>query len=176
MGHGIINSKSSKQKINTKSSTEAELVGASDFISHTMWTDWFLKGQGYVVKSNIFYQDNQSAILLEKNGRNSCGEKSRHINIRYFFIKDVLKRERITVTHCPTEQMIADYFTKPLQGNLFTTLRDTIMGIIPYPTKERVENKMCSGNEREEIKHSTIGKGGSQVARGDTMNNTMLKD
>ena len=69
LGHGVINSKSSKQKINTKSSTEAELVGASDFISHTMWTSWFLKEQGYVVKSNIFYQDNQSAILLEKNGQ-----------------------------------------------------------------------------------------------------------
>ena len=91
LGHGVINSKSSKQKINTKSSTEAEVVGASDFISHTMWTSWFLKEQGYVMKSNIFYQDNQSAILLEKNGRNSCGDKSRHINIRYFFIKDVFR-------------------------------------------------------------------------------------
>ena len=79
------------------------------------------------------------------------------------------------VTHCPTEQMIADYFTKPLQGNLFTTLRDTIMGIIPYPTKEHVKNKMCLGNEREEIKHSTIGKGGSQVGRGDTVNDATLK-
>ena len=39
-----------------------------------------------------------------------------------------------------------------------------------------VENKICSGNEREEVKHSTIGKGGSQVARGDTVNHTMLKD
>ena len=39
-----------------------------------------------------------------------------------------------------------------------------------------VENKMCLGNEREEVKHSTIGKGGSQVARGDTVNDTMLKD
>ena len=71
--------------------------------------------------------------------------------------------------------MIADYFTKPLQGNLFTTLRDTIMGIIPYPTKERVENKMCSGNEREEIKPSSSGKGGSQVGREDTVTNAMLK-
>ena len=75
------------------------------------------------------------------------------------------------VTHCPMEQMIADYFTKPLQGNLFTTLRDTIMGIIPYLTKAGVENKMCSGNERKEIKHSTIGKGGSQVGRRDTVTN-----
>ena len=49
------------------------------------------------------------------------------------------------------------------------------MGIIHYPTKERVENKMCLGNERKEIKHSTIGKGGSQVGRGDTVNNATLK-
>ena len=54
LGHGVINSKSSKHKINTKSSTEAELVGASDFVSHTMWTSWFLKDEGYIVESNIF--------------------------------------------------------------------------------------------------------------------------
>ena len=172
LGHGVINSKSSKQKINTKSSTEAELVGASDFVSHTMWTSWFLKDQGYVVESNIFYQDNQSAILLEKNGRSSCGEKSRHINIRYFFIKDVLQREKITVAHCPTERMIADYFTKPLQGNLFTTMRDVIMGIIPYPTKERVEDKICSGNECQEIKPSTSDKGDSQASGKGTVTDT----
>ena len=142
------------KKVNTKSSTEAELVGASNFVSHTMWTTWFLKDQGYIVESNIFYQDNQSAILLEKNGRGSCGEKSRHINIRYFFIKDVLRREKITVTHCPTEHMIADYFTKPLLGNLFTFLRDIIMGITPYPAKERVGDKVCPGTEREEINSS----------------------
>ena len=140
LGHGVINSKSSKQKINTKSLTEAELVGASDYISHTLWTSWFLKGQGYLVNTNLFYQDNQSAILLEKNGRNSCGDRSRHINIRYFFIKDTVDRENITVTHCPTEQMIADFFTKPLQGNLFRNMRDIIMGSSPYPSKECVEN------------------------------------
>ena len=140
LGHGVINSKSSKQKINTKSSTEAELVGASDYISHTLWTSWFLKEQGYIVNTNLFYQDNQSAILLEKNGRKSCGDTSRHINIRYFFIKNTVERENIIVTHCPTEQMIADFFTKPLQGNLFRNMRDIIMGASPYLSKERVEN------------------------------------
>ena len=120
-----------------------------------MWTTWFLKEQGYVVKSNIFYQDNQSAILLEKNGSRSSGEKSRHINIRYFFIKDVLRRERISVTHCPTEHMIADYFTKPLLGSLFTHLRNVIMGITPHLTKERVGNKVCPGTEHENFNHST---------------------
>ena len=120
-----------------------------------MWTTWFLKDQGYVVESNIFYQDNQSAILLEKNGRGSCGEKSRHINIRYFFIKDVLKREKITVTHCPTERMIADYFTKPLLGNLFTFLRNIIMWITPYLAKERVENGGCPDTDCKQINPGT---------------------
>jgi hypothetical protein len=169
LGHGVITTKSSKQKINTKSSTEAELVGASDFISQTMWTTWFLRDQGYVVESNIFYQDNQSAILLEKNGRGSCGEKSRHINIRYFFIKDVLRREKITVAHCPTERMIADYFTKPLLGNLFTTLRNIIMGITPYPAKERVGNEVCPNTEHEKINSGTTGTENTHIETNDTM-------
>ena len=50
--------------------------------------------------------------------------KSRHINIRFFFIKDVIKRECITIEHCPTIDMIADFFTKPLQGSGFVRLRD----------------------------------------------------
>ena len=67
----------------------------------------------------FFFQDNTSAMKLESNGLQSCGEKSRHIDIRFFFIKDVLKRENIELKHCPTERMIADFFTKPLQGGLF---------------------------------------------------------
>ena len=65
---------------------------------------------------------------IGKNGRSSCGDRSRHINIRYFFIKDTVERENITVTHCPTEQMISDFFTKPLQGNLFRIMRNIIIG------------------------------------------------
>lgn len=70
-----------------------------------------MKAQGYEISQNIFYQDNQSAIRMEKNGQKSCGEKSRHINIRYFFIKDIIDRENITVEYCPTEEMVADFYT-----------------------------------------------------------------
>ena len=139
MGVGAVHHKTSKQKLNTKSSTESELVGASDYIPWTVWTKRFLEGQGYSVKRNLFYQDNESAMKLETNGRSSCGEKSRHIHIRYFFIKDVLKRESIEMKHCPTEIMIANFFTKPLQGKLFHKMRDIIMGHAPLPVEERVE-------------------------------------
>ena len=129
LGHGVIHAKCSKQKLDTKSSTESEVVGASDYIGYTLYIKWFLKEQGYVLKHNIFYQDNMSAIKMEKNDRQSCGEKSRHIHIRYIFIKDVLARENIEVVHCPTERMIADYFTKPLQGSLFLAHRNRLLGI-----------------------------------------------
>ena len=89
-------------------------------------------------------------MSLEKNGIMSCGQQSRHINIRYFFIKDRIKEDRINIIYCPTEIMVADYFTKPLQGALFKKLRDMIMGhthpssllktpgLTPSPSKERV--------------------------------------
>ena len=69
LGTGLTHHKTSKQKINTRSSTEAELVGASDYVAYTVWITGFLKYQGYKVRNNIFYQDNQSAIKFEKNGK-----------------------------------------------------------------------------------------------------------
>ena len=138
-GHGLTHTECSKQKINTKSSTESEIVAASDYLAHTVWLAGFMKEQGYPLSRKLFYQDNMSAIQIEKNGSVSSGKKSRHINIRYFFIKDILKREGIDVKHCPTERMIADFLTKPLQGKLFKYLRDIIMGLAPFPMEERVE-------------------------------------
>ena len=139
LGRGAVHHKSSKQRLNTKSSTETEVVGASDYLPWTIWTKKFLEEQGYKTTRSVFYQDNESAIKLESNGRRSCGDKSRHIDIRYFFIKDVIKRENIDIKHCPTEIMVADFFTKPLQGAAFRRLRDIIMGHKPPPTEERVE-------------------------------------
>ena len=88
-----------------------------------------LFGSDGSLDTSIFYQDNQSAIRMEKNGRQSCGEKSRHINIRYFFIKDIIKRENIKIEYCPTEEMVADFYTKPLQGKQFQKFCEFIMGI-----------------------------------------------
>jgi hypothetical protein len=50
------------------------------------------------------------------------------MDARYFFIKDRIESENITIEYCPTELMMADFFTKPLQGNLFRKFRDVIMG------------------------------------------------
>jgi len=86
MRTGALQAGSRKQKLNTRSSTEAELVGVDDVMAKILWTKLFIEEQGYEVKRNILFQDNKSSILLETNGRNSTGKRSRHINIRYFFV------------------------------------------------------------------------------------------
>ena len=64
----------------------------------------------------MIYQDNKSAILLETNGRFSSSKKTRYIEASYFFVKGYEERGTLKVKYCPTDNMIADFFTKPLQG------------------------------------------------------------
>ena len=66
-GRVLIISISKKQNLNTKSSTEAELIRADDAMPQMLWTRYFLEAQGYGIDENILYQDNMSAMLLEKN-------------------------------------------------------------------------------------------------------------
>ena len=142
-GHGALHTRSSKQKLNTKSSTEAELVRVSDYLPYNIWMSNFLKEQGYNLKSNVLYQDNQSAIKMEINGRNSCTGNSRHIDIRYFFVKDQIDKGYLTVKYYSTDQMLADFFTKSLQGADFIKFRNEIMGhtSITLPTDSSREIK-----------------------------------
>jgi hypothetical protein len=119
LGKGSVYSTSTRQKLTTKSSTEAELVAVADVLPQVLWTRYFLQEQGYAVKSATVYQDNKSAILLEENGRASSSKRTRHLNIRYFFITDRVKSAEVGITYCPTENMTGDFFTKPLQGSLF---------------------------------------------------------
>ena len=132
LGKGTIYGTSTRQKINTKSSTEAELVGVNDVMPQVLWTRYFLDGQGYGVKESIVYQDNKSTILLAENGKASSGRRTRHINIRYFFVKDRVDSGEVKIEYCPTKEMVADFFTKPLQGSQFTKLRNEIMNVNPH--------------------------------------------
>jgi hypothetical protein len=75
--------------------TEAELVAVNDMMSMVLWTRMFLEAQGHEVKDNIVYQDNESAILLEKNGQSSSTKRTRHLEIRYFFVTDNAKRDNL---------------------------------------------------------------------------------
>lgn len=95
LGKGCTINMSSKQKLNTRSSTEAELVGVKDAMALILWVRLFLRAQGFKVTDNIVYQDNQSTILLANNGKKSSGKKTRHIEIRYYFITDNIAKGNV---------------------------------------------------------------------------------
>ena len=130
-GRGAPITISSKQKLNTRSSTDAELVGVDDAMALVLWTKLFLEAQGVDVQDNVVYQDNKSAIILEEKGKASSGKRTRALNIRFFFIHDQIKKGNVRVVYCPTKDMRGDYPTKPLQGKEFWDHRNFIMG---YPT------------------------------------------
>ena len=115
--------------MNTRSSTEAEIVGVDDVATKIFWTKLFIEAQGYVIEKNILYQDNKSAILLETNGRRSADKRSRAMNIRYFFITNQIEKGNATVEHCPTDVMVGDFMTMPLQGTKFREFRKDILGM-----------------------------------------------
>jgi len=99
-----------------------------------LWKKIFLKEQGYESETTI-YEDNTSAMLLEKNGKESSSKRTRQINIRYFFIKDCIDKRYLTVECCPTDDMIGDYPSKPLQGRKFKKHKALIMGHKSIPSR-----------------------------------------
>jgi hypothetical protein len=127
LGRGAICSSSRKQRINTKSSTETELVAVDDKLGDILWMWYFLEEQGYTVESNIIYQDNMSTLSLEKNGCISGSNRTKHIRAKYFLVKDRYDNGDIDLQYRPTTEMWADVLTKPLQGSSFRKMRALLM-------------------------------------------------
>ena len=127
IGGACIYIKSGKQKIITRSSTEAELVGLSDALSEILWTREFVLHQGVKVGPAIVYQDNKSTICLVNKGR-SMSERTRYVKVRYFFITHYIKAKEIEVQYLPTGDMVSDMMTKPLHGALFDKFRRMYTG------------------------------------------------
>ena len=132
LGKGAAYTTSMQQKLNTKRSMETELVTVDDVMPQVIWTQKFLEAQGYVVTNNVVFQDNQSAMLLERNGmqKRSSSKQTRHIDIRYFFVMDqIVAAKELSVEYCPTGEMVGDFFTKLLQGASFQKLWNRILNL-----------------------------------------------
>ena len=146
-GTGLVDQKSSKQKMNTRSSTETEHIGTSEYLPKAVFFELFMTAQGYPLKTTLG-KDNVSEIRMLLNGKRSCTSNSKHVAIKYFWSTDRCQNGNINIKHCPTEKMVADYMSKPTQGKLFHTFRNVIMGWAHISTifdvfdsnEERVEN------------------------------------
>ena len=125
-----------------------------------------------MIQDNVIYQDNQSGIRLEQNGKQSSSKRTRHIKISYYFITDRIMNQDTSVEFCPTFDMIGDYFTNALQGSQFCRFRNIVLGIhedeIPaYDVSGRAlieERKLKMKGQKEESQEAAklSGEQGSQ--------------
>ena len=129
---GALHCKSAKQQIVTKSSTEAELVALSDSANQALHVRNFIIGQRHSCGPVTIYQDNMSFMALIDRGR-SAAERTRHIAIRYFWLKERVSTGEARVVHLGTKDMYANMLTKPLQGGQFKLER---YGITGWPDKD----------------------------------------
>jgi len=92
IGKGGTYTSSCKQKLNTKSSTEAELVAIDNVMAQILCTRHFLAVQGVPGPVTTIYQDNNSTILLSENGKASSNKCTKHLGVQYFFVTDHIKQ------------------------------------------------------------------------------------
>mgnify|MGYP003386305885 CR=1 FL=1 len=118
---------SSKQKLVTKSSTEAEIVALSDGLTNAIWMREMVMAQGYKLGPTKIFEDNQGVIKIIQSGR-SPKHRTRHLNVRHFFARDREKSGDIVMIYKPTDEMIADIMTKPVTGGLFEKLSSKLAG------------------------------------------------
>jgi hypothetical protein len=114
-GKGAVSSSLNKMKCNTIS-METELIFFADILTDIIWMRYFGECQGYGINKYIAFQDNMSVLLLEKTGRMSLSQCTKHIKAKYFLIKDYYDVGEIDTKFCHTNQMWADVLTKLLQG------------------------------------------------------------
>ena len=127
LGTGYFITTSKVQKLNSKSSTEAEIIAVSDGMKFPLWLADFIQHQVYGQHKVTIEQDNQSCIALLTKGR-STAETTRFISIRQFWISAYIKNGAVKLIYKATSEMTSDYFTKPLQGSLFMKMVTRIMG------------------------------------------------
>jgi hypothetical protein len=149
LGKGAVQSISVKQKANARSSTEAELISNDDILSKVQWTKLFMEAQDQKVKDNVINRDNESSMKLEENGKASSGKRTRHFNIKYFYITDLIARKELRIQYCNTDSMLGDYFTKPLTGWKFDFFRSIIMN---FPKQAAGLQQECVGRFKKGTK------------------------
>ena len=131
---GTVSWRSKKQTSVALSTAEAEYVALASTVQEALWlrhllTDLNIEPQGPMV----IHEDNQSAIAMTKSPQ--FHRRSKHISIKYHFIRDVVMDGRVEVKYCPTQEMVADMLTKGLPKNVFVKLH-AMIGLVK-----------CSGSE-----------------------------
>ena len=129
LGQNLVSWHSKKQESVALSTAEAEFIAATATCTQVMWMRRQVEDLGVQCQSPIIIKvDNSSAINISKNPVQHS--RTKHIDIRYHFLKDQVAQNEVKLEFAPTADQIADIFTKPLVRDVFERLR-TLLGVIP---------------------------------------------
>ena len=120
--------RSKHQRLVSLSTCEAELVALCDTMKHAIWILELLNNIG--LKPNgafVIHEDNAAALIVAETGRRKA--RTKHFDVRYFWITDKIKDETFSLLSCPSKDMLADIFTKPTGVVIFVNLR-TLIGVV----------------------------------------------
>ena len=131
IGSGVVSWFSSKQKSVALSSAEAEYMESSMATCEGMWLRKLLAGLFECeLEATVVHCDNQSGIRLSENP--VFHDRSKHIDIRYHFLRDCVQRGTIRLEYIQTDELVVDIFTKALCRQSFVKFRDKL-GLLPNP-------------------------------------------
>ena len=142
MAGGAVSWKSRKQSCVAQSSSEAEYMALSAAVKEAIWLRNIV---GFSSSTNpadpiLINVDNQGSIKMARN--DASGTRTKHIDIRYHFVRDCLLEGMFDIDYCPTSDMVADVLTKPLQRIQFVKLRE-LMGVTTKSLIEKVKEGEC---------------------------------
>ncbi|KAL1212165.1 Retrovirus-related Pol polyprotein from transposon TNT 1-94 [Cardamine amara subsp. amara] len=124
MGNNLILLHSKKHNSVSLSTAEVKYIALGSCCTQLMWMKQMAADYGMIYDSLLIYCDNESAINIAKNLVQHS--RTNHIDIRYHFIRELVKEKLIVVDHVSTDFQLVDLFIKPLDFNRFVSLRKTI--------------------------------------------------
>jgi hypothetical protein len=119
--------KSKKQKLVSRSSTEAELIALNEGLPEVIWAKQFMQNLGVPQGMITVFEDNTSTIILANKQNGATLSKTKHIQIRFYYVRELIEQKEINIVYLSTKEMLADLLTKPMTGWLFKALRDQIL-------------------------------------------------
>ncbi|CAM8880461.1 unnamed protein product [Rhodiola kirilowii] len=124
LGNNLVSWFSKKQNSISLSTTDAEYIASRSCCTQMLWMKQMLEEYGVKQEVMMLYCDNMSAISISKNSVQHS--RTKHIDIRHHFIRELVEKKTITLTHVSTEKQLADIFTKALDNLQFETLRSSL--------------------------------------------------
>ena len=122
-----------RSTIIAQSSTEAELYALAEVCRELLWIRSFLGELQIPIVCETIYQDNTTTIIMVKQDRMSV--RSKHIDVKFNFVKRLVRDKLVVCPHIATKQMVADIFTKDLPDVSFGGHSGTVLGRVQHERK-----------------------------------------